>query len=158
LKSIVVGYDGTDAGDRALGRAADLAQAFEARIVVARLGREAAIAPMLGTADSLLVPTAVGPAPRGAPDELAVGGPEPGDDADRELDRARALLARRKLQADLVRLEGDPAGSLIELADERDADVIVVGNPELGFLGRLLGEDVGGAVARRADRDVLLVP
>ncbi len=42
-------------------------------------------------------------------------------------------------------------------ADQRDADLIVVGSRERGFLERLLGRSVDEAVARRAERDVLLV-
>ncbi len=34
MKTIVIGYDGSDAAERALGRAADIAQAFSARLVV----------------------------------------------------------------------------------------------------------------------------
>jgi nucleotide-binding universal stress UspA family protein len=43
------------------------------------------------------------------------------------------------------------------VADQRDADLIVVGSRERGFLERLLGRSVDEAVARRAERDVLLV-
>jgi nucleotide-binding universal stress UspA family protein len=34
MKAIVVGYDGSDAAERALGRAADIAQVFSSRLVV----------------------------------------------------------------------------------------------------------------------------
>jgi nucleotide-binding universal stress UspA family protein len=37
MKTIVVGYDGSDAAERALGRAADIAQAFSARLFVVRV-------------------------------------------------------------------------------------------------------------------------
>jgi nucleotide-binding universal stress UspA family protein len=46
---------------------------------------------------------------------------------------------------------------LIDVADERDADLIVVGSREHGFLERLLARPVEEAVAQRAERDVLLV-
>jgi nucleotide-binding universal stress UspA family protein len=52
---------------------------------------------------------------------------------------------------------GDPVERLLEVAHQRDADLIVVGSRERGFLERLLGHGVDEAVARRADRDVLLV-
>jgi nucleotide-binding universal stress UspA family protein len=158
LKTILVGYERSDAADRVLDRAADLAEAFGARVVVASLGGAGAVtAPVLEPVDPLLVPTAVGPwAPR-APGDVPPSTPEPDEEARGELDQAQARLARRKVQAELVSLEGDPAAKLVELADERDADLIIVGNTEPGFLGRLLGQDVGAAVARRADRDVLLV-
>jgi nucleotide-binding universal stress UspA family protein len=34
MKTIVVGYDGSDAAQRALGRAADIAQAFSAQLLI----------------------------------------------------------------------------------------------------------------------------
>ncbi len=34
MKTIVIGYDGSDAAERALGRAAEIAQVFSARLVV----------------------------------------------------------------------------------------------------------------------------
>ena len=43
------------------------------------------------------------------------------------------------------------------MAEQRDADLIVVGSREHGFLDRLLGRSVDESVARRSERDVLLV-
>jgi nucleotide-binding universal stress UspA family protein len=52
---------------------------------------------------------------------------------------------------------GEPVEPLLEVADQRDADLIVVGSRQHGFLDRLLGRPVDEAVARRSERDVLLV-
>jgi nucleotide-binding universal stress UspA family protein len=46
---------------------------------------------------------------------------------------------------------------LLAVADERVADLIVVGAREHGLLERLLGRPVDETVARRSGRDVLLV-
>jgi len=51
----------------------------------------------------------------------------------------------------------DVAERLLALAREREADLIVVGSREHGFLDRLLGRHVDEAVAAHAGRDVLLV-
>ncbi len=52
---------------------------------------------------------------------------------------------------------GHPAEAIIELADERGADLIVVGTREPGFFERLLGHSVSGSVQRHAHCDVLIV-
>ncbi len=53
--------------------------------------------------------------------------------------------------------EGELAERLLALADERDADPIVVGSRGRGFLEQLLARTVDEAVARHAERDALLV-
>jgi nucleotide-binding universal stress UspA family protein len=83
--------------------------------------------------------------------------PEPEELAGRQLERARMSLASRNIETDYVVELGDPAERLLVVADERDADLIVVGSREHGFLERLLGRSVDEAVARRSRRDVLLV-
>jgi nucleotide-binding universal stress UspA family protein len=66
-------------------------------------------------------------------------------------------LAGRKVETEYVVELGDPAERLLEVAEQRDADLVVVGSREHGFLDRLLARPVGEAVARRSERDVLLV-
>ncbi len=52
---------------------------------------------------------------------------------------------------------GDPAETIVELAEERGADLIVVGTREPNILERLLGASVSAGVSRRAHCDVLIV-
>jgi nucleotide-binding universal stress UspA family protein len=163
MKTIVVGYDGSEAGERALERAAEIAEAFSARLVVVSASGPA-YAP---AALSALEPTAeLGPAAVAGP--VAPGGtvplpepvsapPEPEELARRQLERARKPLASRKVETEYVVELGEPAERLLEVADQRDADLIVVGSREHGFVERLLGRPVDEAVARRSERDVLLV-
>jgi len=66
-------------------------------------------------------------------------------------------LTRRRIEAEYVAEVGEAAERLLALAEERDADLIVVGSREHGFLDRLLGRHVDEAVAARAGCDVLLV-
>jgi nucleotide-binding universal stress UspA family protein len=58
---------------------------------------------------------------------------------------------------ELVPAIGEPAEAIVEVANEKDADLIVVGTRELGFVERLLGQSVSEAVSRRARCDVLIV-
>jgi nucleotide-binding universal stress UspA family protein len=82
---------------------------------------------------------------------------EPDELAERQLERARRALLGRSVDADYVVEFGDPAERLLELAEQRGADLIVVGSREHGFLERLLSRPVDESVARRSERDVLLV-
>jgi nucleotide-binding universal stress UspA family protein len=52
---------------------------------------------------------------------------------------------------------GEPVAEIIEVAERRGADLIVVGTREPGFLTRLLEGSVSQGVARRAHCDVLIV-
>jgi len=165
MKMIVVGYDGSEAAERALARAADIAEAFTAHLILVNVAgaphvpvavsafEPAAVlvppaaAGSVGTAGTVPVPEAQpGPSP-----------PEPEDLARRQLEQARMSLASRGVDAEYVVEMGDPVERLLDVADRRDADLIVVGSRARGFLERLLGHTVDEAVARRADRDVLLV-
>jgi nucleotide-binding universal stress UspA family protein len=159
VKTFVVGYDGSEAAERALGRAAELAEALAARIVVVSvfgLGGLPALDP-----ESMPPLPLGGPLPGGGTIPLSAADPEATHEleklARRRLDDARTMLSRRGLEADYVAKLGFPADVLLEVADERDADLIVVGSREHGFLERLLARPVEEAVARRAERDVLLV-
>jgi nucleotide-binding universal stress UspA family protein len=73
------------------------------------------------------------------------------------LDQARAYLAERGLEAELVPVSGEPANAIVGLAKERDADLIVVGMRKKGFFERLVEGSVAQDVMRRATCDVLAV-
>ena len=163
MKTILVGYDGSDAAERALQRAGGIAEAFSARLIVVSVsGSPYVPAPVsaLEPGAELVPPAVAGPvAPGGTVPlpEPVPAPPEPEELARRQLERAKMSLAGRKLDNEYVVELGDPAERLLEVADQRDADLIVVGSREHGFLDRLLGRSVDESVARRSERDVLLV-
>ncbi len=117
-----------DPGSRTLARAADLAESLDSELIVTNV----------------------------APGDL-----EEREDAERygreRLDQARSYLEQRGLAAELVQLAGHPAEAIVALADERKADLIVVGMRKKGFFERLVEGSVAQDVLRRATCDVLAV-
>lgn len=84
-----------------------------------------------------------------------VEGSTPADDALRAA-RDRAIAAGAK-DVEEVAVAGDAVDTLLELADERGVDLLVVGNRGLNSLaGRLLGS-VPANLSHRARCDVLIV-
>jgi nucleotide-binding universal stress UspA family protein len=136
MQTIVLGYDETEPAKRALERAAQLAEAFRSKLIVT------SVAPLL-----LTTPRSVGPVDPTEPLELH----------EEELAHARAFLEQRGLEAEYVAAVGEPADTIVHVAEERNADLIVVGTREPNVLQRILGQSVSGAVAHRAHCDVLIV-
>jgi nucleotide-binding universal stress UspA family protein len=136
MKTIIVGYDGTETSERALSRAGDLAAAFSSNVVVTSVAH-------------LMSATAHGGG--------SVDPTDPPEEHEALLERARAALADRGLQAETQLGVGDPAEAIVQLAEERGADLIVVGTREPSFFERLLGQSVSAAVQRHARCDVLIV-
>ena len=143
MKTIVVGYDGTDASDAALDRAAELAPLLQARVVVTSV--ETPI-----VTDGGLVP-----APAFGLD-LELHEREHRE-RERLLERARSYLEERGVAAEVAAAVGPPVDEIVEVAEQQQADLIVVGTHEPGFLERLLRGSVSQGVARRARCDVLVV-
>jgi len=159
MDTIVVGYDASEAAERALARAADLAAGLSARLVVVSVSPSPLVpvmTPLPEPVDPMLVRGGVaGPVATGG--TVPLPEPEPEELAQSVLEQARRVLTRRRVEAEYVAEVGAPAEWLLEIADEHDADLIVVGTREHGFVERLLARPVDEAVARRAARDVLLV-
>lgn len=136
MKRIVLGYDDTEASRRALERAGQLAQAFGSELIVT------SVTPvMLGAGRS------AGPIDPAEPLEKHV----------EELAHARAYLDEQGITAKYQQAVGDVGQTIVELAEQRDADLIVVGTREPSLLERLFGQSVSDSVAHRAHSDVLIV-
>jgi nucleotide-binding universal stress UspA family protein len=135
MKTIVVGYDETEPANRALDRAAELAEAFSAKLIVT------SVAPVLV---STRAPGAIDPT-------------DPPEQHVAELAHAAERLRGRTVDAEYQAAVGEPAETIVQRAEERHADMIVVGTREPGVLDRLLGQSVSQSVSRHAHCDVLIV-
>jgi nucleotide-binding universal stress UspA family protein len=147
VKTIVVGYDGSDESAHALDRAVEYAKAFGARLVVVAVGELSAYVPPYGADPIAGLPPAV--------EDPAVTLVDPEEIAEGVLGGARARVG--DVPADFLTRVGSADEALIQVADERGAGLIVVGTREPGFLGRLLEGSVSQDVAKRAHCDVLVV-
>jgi nucleotide-binding universal stress UspA family protein len=137
MKTMLVCYEERPVARRVLERAAELAKALDARVLVT------SVAPVLG-----MVPHGTGPY-----DPV-----DPPERHDQELADAAAQLAELGLtEVETVTGVGDPAKTIVEIADARSVDLIVLGAHDGGLLSRVFEGSVGDRVAHKAHTDVLIV-
>jgi nucleotide-binding universal stress UspA family protein len=136
VKNIVLGFDDTEASQRALERAAQLAKAFDSELTVTSVAR---VEMSIGRSGGPVDPT------------------DPVSKHEEELASARKYLEGEGIQAAYQPAVGDPADAIVDLAQERGADLIIVGTRDPSLAQRLLGQSVSESVAHKAHRDVLIV-
>jgi nucleotide-binding universal stress UspA family protein len=145
MRRIVVGYDGSEGGRRALDRAIEEAETSRGRITVVsveNLPLDLDVPRNFGTLDDI---SANEDKPLSAPPDVVA-----------HLTEARDRLAKAGLDADLTWGAGQPGEVIVETAQRVKADVIVVGEHHHGLLAGLFGADVGAEVKREAGCDVIL--
>jgi nucleotide-binding universal stress UspA family protein len=98
----------------------------------------------------LVITNATGPVESESADDAA-------RNAQRKLEQARRALAERSLRAEFVPSVGPPAKAIVRLADERGADLIVVGTRKKRLFERLVEGSVYHDVLHSAKCDVLVV-
>lgn len=147
MKTIVVGYDGTRAAERALERATELAQALGARLIVADIVPPEPLEP--SPAAFGMPPSYVATHDQSMRNEQALW--------QQHRDRIDSFLRQTGTRYEFAGAVGSPAAAIAELAEDRNADLIVVGTQSPGLLERLFGASVDLGVARQARCDVLIV-
>lgn len=142
-KKVVVGTDGSESSYLAVEKAGGLAADEAATLVIACAYVPADPRSVSHAADQL------------GDDAYQIRGDNPAGDIVRSAsERARAAGAAN---IDTRTVKGAPVETLIKMADDVEADLLVVGNKGLNSLtGRLLGS-VPADAARRATCDVLIV-
>jgi nucleotide-binding universal stress UspA family protein len=136
MQTIMVGVDESAAAGRALERAATLTRALGATLIVT------SVAPVTETAGGR---------------SLGADPVDPASDSLAELVAARTYLDREGVTASYIEAVGHEGGALVAAAQERNADLIVVGAARESLIGRLLGHGVSDSIAHQAHCDVLIV-
>jgi nucleotide-binding universal stress UspA family protein len=145
VRRILVGYDGSTGGRRALDRAATEAHDGKTRITVLSVAN----VPL-----GLDVPRNFGTLDDIAPDEGAPLSPPP--DVVEHLREAGDRLAAAGVDAELIWGAGEPGTVIVDTAKRVRAHAIVLGEHHHGFLSGLFGADVDAEVKREAGCDVIL--
>jgi nucleotide-binding universal stress UspA family protein len=136
MQTILVGYDDSETAGRALERAATLAQALGAKLIVT------SVAPVTETAGGR---------------SLGADPVEPASKHLAELHTAHVYLDGQGLTATYIEAVGHEGGALVAAANDAGADLVVVGAAHSSLVGRLLSPSVSDTVAHHARCDVLIV-
>ncbi len=141
--SMVVGTDGSDTATEAVRQASDLA---------GRLGAKVHIV------------SAYEPVPEGRLREERQQVPEdlqwmvnPREDVETTLKEAAEKLREDGVDVETHAREGDPADAILDVAEERGADLIVVGNKGMTGAKRFLLGSVPNKVSHHAPCSVLII-
>jgi nucleotide-binding universal stress UspA family protein len=141
--SIVVGTDGSDTATQAVRQAIELARAVGARIELvsayepvsdARLREESVVVPK--DLHWMINPRA---------DVLAT------------LDEAAREIRAAGIDVEVFARQGDPADAILDVAEERGSDLIVVGNKGMTGAKRFLLGSVPNKVSHHAPCSVLII-
>ncbi len=143
FKSIVVGTDGSDTASQAVRQAIELASSVGAKIE-------------LVSAFEPVPAQRLAQERREAPEDLqwAIN---PREDVDATLAEAAEAAKAAGVEVDVFPRQGDPADAILDVAEERDADLIVVGNKGMTGTKRFLLGSVPNKVSHHAPCSVLII-
>ncbi len=141
--SIVVGTDGSDTANQAVKQAVDLARSVGAKMELV-CAYEPVSAQRLGEER------------RQAPEDLqwAIN---PREDVDATLDAAAQIGRAAGVTVNVYPRQGDPADAILDVAEEQEADLIVVGNKGMTGAKRFLLGSVPNKVSHHAPCSVLII-
>jgi nucleotide-binding universal stress UspA family protein len=143
FSSIVVGTDGSDTATQAVRQAVGMAAALDATIDLV---------------------SAYEPVPAQRLRDERLDAPEdmqwtlnPREDVDGTLEAAAALAREAGVTVNTYARQGDPADAILDVAEERGADLIVVGNKGMTGAKRFLLGSVPNKVSHHAPCSVLII-
>jgi nucleotide-binding universal stress UspA family protein len=143
FKSIVVGTDGSETATQAVRQATDLARAVGAKLE-------------LVSAYEPVPSQRLNEERRQAPEDLqwAIS---PREDVDATLEAAAAVAREAGVPVEVYPRQGDPADAILDVAEEREADLIIVGNKGMTGAKRFLLGSVPNKVSHHAPCSVLII-
>jgi nucleotide-binding universal stress UspA family protein len=143
FRSIVVGTDGSDTATQAVRHAVDLALAVGAKLE-------------LVSAYEPVSQQRLSEERRQAPEDLqwAIN---PREDVDATLEAAAEVAREAGVAVDIYPRQGDPADAILDVAEEREADLIIVGNKGMTGAKRFLLGSVPNKVSHHAPCSVLII-
>ena len=141
--SMVVGTDGSETAQEAVRQASDLAKRLDAKIHLV---------------------SAYEPVPEGRLREERQQVPgdlqwmvNPREDVDATLSEASERVEAAGVKVNTYAREGDPADAILDVAEERNADLIIVGNKGMTGAKRFLLGSVPNKVSHHAPCSVLII-
>ena len=143
FKSIVVGTDGSDTAAAAVGEATALAKAVGARLDIV-------------SAYEPIPESRLSEERREAPEDLQWAISARGE-VDTTLETAAAPAREAGVEVRVFPRQGDPADAILDVAEEVEADLIVVGNKGMTGAKRFLLGSVPNKVSHHAPCSVLVV-
>jgi nucleotide-binding universal stress UspA family protein len=143
FKSIVVGTDGSGTATQAVRQAVDLARAVGAKLELVSAYEPV---PAQRLRDER----------RDAPEDLqwAIG---PREDVDATLDDAATVAREAGVEVNVYPRQGDPADAILDVAEESEADLIIVGNKGMTGAKRFLLGSVPNKVSHHAPCSVMII-
>ncbi len=143
FSSIVVGTDGSTTAQEAVRQAAELAKRLDALVYIV---------------------SAYEPVSEGRLREERQQVPEdlqwmvnPREDVEEALRAGAEALEHDGLRVETLAREGDPADAILDVAEEKDADLIVVGNKGMTGAKRFLLGSVPNKVSHHAPCSVMII-
>jgi nucleotide-binding universal stress UspA family protein len=141
--SIVVGTDGSATASEAVRQASELAQSVGAKVYLV---------------------SAYEPVPEGrlrdereqVPDDLQWM-VNPREDVESTLEQSAGSISDSGVEVETLAREGDPADAILDVAEEKGADLIVVGNKGMTGAKRFLLGSVPNKVSHHAPCSVLII-
>jgi nucleotide-binding universal stress UspA family protein len=140
---IVVGTDGSDTAKEAVRQAADVAK---------KLGAELSIVSAYEPVSSQRLREERLQAPGDVAHTIS-----PKEDVEATLADAAKDVEKNGVKVDTVARQGDPADAILDVAEEHNADLIVVGNKGMTGAKRFLLGSVPNKVSHQAPCSVLIV-
>jgi nucleotide-binding universal stress UspA family protein len=143
FKRIIVGTDGSKTATEAVQQAIDMAKMSKARLEII-----SAYEPV--------------PSDRLREEKKEVEGDishmvNPREDVNLALDQAKAMAKKDKVDVVTHAREGDPADAILDVAEENNADLVIVGNKGMTGAKRFLLGSVPNKVSHHAPCAVMIV-